>query len=47
MEVLYDEKHDILYIDLVPDMKAKESKPLDDDIFIDIGEDGEIIGIEI
>jgi len=47
MKVLYDEEHDILYIDLAPDRKARETKPLNDDIFIDVGEDGDIVGIEI
>ncbi len=47
MKILYDEERDILYIDLAPGKKARETKPLNDDVFVDVGEDGGIVGIEI
>jgi uncharacterized protein YuzE len=47
MRVRYDKRHDILYIDVAPGKKARETQPLDDDIFVDLDEEGNIVGIEI
>ena len=47
MKTRYDSKHDILYIDVVPSKKACDTQPLDDDIFVDLDEEGNIVGIEI
>jgi uncharacterized protein YuzE len=47
MRVSYDKRHDILYIDVAPGKKARETRPLDDDIFVDLDEEGNIVGIEI
>jgi len=47
MRITYDDEHDILYIDLIPNKKAKETKPLNDNILIDLDENKNIIGIEI
>jgi len=46
MKVVYDPEADILYI-MIRDEKAKETKDLDEDIWIDINDRGEIVGIEI
>jgi uncharacterized protein YuzE len=46
MKVRYDPESDILYIQIKED-KVKETVDLDDDIFADLNEKGEIIGIEI
>ena len=46
MRVRYDPESDILYIQIKED-KVKETVDLDDDIFADLNEKGEIIGIEI
>jgi len=43
----YDGKHDILYIDVAPGKKACDTQPLDDDIFVDLDEEGNIVGIEV
>jgi len=47
MRVRYDREHDILYIDLSPRRKACDTQLLNDDIFIDLDEDNNIVGIEI
>ncbi|RLE93032.1 MAG: DUF2283 domain-containing protein [Thermoprotei archaeon] len=47
MKVRYDKKYDILYIDLYPEKKASETVPLNDDIYADVDENGNIIGLEI
>ncbi|WP_288005054.1 DUF2283 domain-containing protein [Thermofilum sp.] len=47
MRVRYDKGHDVLYIDVAPGKKARETQPLNDDIFVDIDEEGNIVGIEI
>ena len=47
MKTRYDSKHDILYIDVAPSKKARDTQPLDDDIFVDLDEEGNIVGIEI
>ncbi|WP_290595849.1 MULTISPECIES: DUF2283 domain-containing protein [unclassified Archaeoglobus] len=46
MKVRYDPEADILYI-LIKDGKVKDTEEVDDDIFIEFGENGEIMGIEI
>jgi len=46
MKVRYDPESDILYIQIKED-KVKETIDLDDDIFADLNEKGEIVGIEI
>jgi uncharacterized protein YuzE len=46
MKVEYDPESDILYIKL-RDERVKETVDLDDDVFADIDENGEIVGIEI
>jgi len=43
----YDREHDIPYIDLNPKKKAHETQPLNDDIFIDLDENNNIVGIGI
>jgi len=47
MRVRYDKRHDILYINVAPGKKARETQPLNDDIFVDLDEEGNIVGIEI
>ena len=47
MKVRYDRKHDILYIDLNPEKRAHDTQPLNEDIFIDLDENNNIVGIEI
>ena len=46
MKVEYDPESDILYI-RIKDGKIKETVDLDDDIFADLNDKGEILGIEI
>jgi len=46
MKVKYDPESDILYIQIKED-QVKETVDLDDDIFADLNEKGEIVGIEI
>jgi len=46
MKVVYDPEADILYI-MIKDEKVKETRDLDEDIWIDINDRGEIVGIEI
>ncbi len=46
MKVRYDDVYDILYIEVEP-KKAHDTQPLDDDILIDLDENGDIVGIEI
>jgi len=46
MKVEYDPESDILYIQIKED-RIKETVDLDDDIFVDLNEKGEIVGIEI
>jgi len=46
MKVVYDPEADILYI-MIRDEKAKETRDLDEDIWIDVNDRGEIVGIEI
>jgi uncharacterized protein YuzE len=42
----YDSEYDILYIDIV-DKKVHDTQPLDEDILLDLDEEGNIVGIEI
>lgn len=46
MKVEYDPESDILYI-RIKEEQVKETIDLDDDIFADLNEKGEIVGIEI
>jgi len=46
MKVEYDPEADILYI-MIRDEKVKETKDLDEDVWIDVNDRGEIVGIEI
>jgi len=46
MKVVYDPEADILYI-MIRDEKVKETRDLDEDIWIDINDRGEMVGIEI
>ncbi len=46
MKAEYDPEADILYI-RIRDEKVEETKDLDDDIWVDINDKGEIVGIEI
>jgi len=46
MKVEYDPESDILYIQ-IKDGKIEETVDLDDDIFADLNDKGEILGIEI
>ena len=46
MKVRYDPEADILYI-FVKEGKVKDVEEVSDDLFIEFGENGEIIGIEI
>jgi len=46
MKVVYDPEADILYI-MIRDEKVKETRDLDEDIWIDINDKEEIVGIEI
>jgi uncharacterized protein YuzE len=47
MRTRYDSKYDILYIDIAPDRKVHDTQQLDDDILVDLDEEGNIVGIEI
>ena len=47
MKTKYDSEYDILYIDVVLDKKAHNTQPLNDDILVDLDEEGNIVGIEI
>jgi len=47
MKTVYDSEHDTLYINVAPERKVKDTQPLDDDIFVDLDEEGNIVGIEI
>lgn len=46
MRTRYDSEYDILYIDIV-DKKVHDTQPLDEDILLDLDEEGNIVGIEI
>jgi len=46
MRTRYDSEYDILYID-IKDKKVYDTQPLDEDILLDLDEEGNIVGIEI
>jgi uncharacterized protein YuzE len=46
MRTRYDSEYDILYID-IKDKKVHDTQPLDEDILLDLDEEGNIVGIEI
>jgi uncharacterized protein YuzE len=46
MRARYDSEYDILYID-IKDKKVHDTQPLDEDILLDLDEEGNIVGIEI
>ncbi len=47
MEVMYNDKTDLLYIRIDPKEQEVLNKRINDDIVLDIGEGNKIIGIEI
>jgi len=47
MNILYNDKTDLLYIRLDDQKQTVFNKRVSDDIVLDIGEDDKIIGIEI
>jgi uncharacterized protein YuzE len=47
MKTKYDSEYDILYVDVVLDKKVHDTQPLNDDILVDLDEEGNIVGIEI
>ncbi len=46
MKVRYDPEADILYI-LIKDGKVKDTEEIDEDLFVEYDENGNIVGIEI
>ena len=47
MQILYNDKTDLLYFRLDERKQKVVNKRLSEDIVLDIGEDGQIVGIEI
>jgi uncharacterized protein YuzE len=47
VRIRYDSESDILYIDVAPGRKARDTQPLDDDILVDLDEEGNIVGVEV
>ena len=47
MQILYNDKTDLLYLRLDERKQQVINKRLSEDIVLDIGEDGRIVGIEI
>jgi uncharacterized protein YuzE len=47
VKIRYDSERDILYIDVAPGRKARDTQPLDDDILVDLDEEGNIVGVEV
>jgi uncharacterized protein YuzE len=47
MQILYNDKTDLLYLRLDERKQEVVNKRLSEDIVLDIGEDGRIVGIEI
>ena len=47
VKVDYDIENDILYIEFKENEKVADTIEIGDDIFADVGENGEILGIEI
>jgi len=46
MKVEYDRESDILYIKF-RDLKIVDTRMLGEDVYVDVGEDGNFVGIEI
>jgi len=46
MRVEYDRESDILYIKL-RDLKIVDTRMLGEDVYVDVGDDGNFVGIEI
>lgn len=46
MNITYDSKTDVLYIKLKDNAKFLKNKKIDNNTIVDIGKDGEFIGIE-
>jgi uncharacterized protein YuzE len=47
MKITYDDKSDLLYIRLDESKQDVINKRIDDDVVLDIGDGGKIVGIEI
>jgi uncharacterized protein YuzE len=47
MQVLYDDRQDLLYLRLDERTQEVMNRRLSDDVVLDIGEDDRIVGIEI
>lgn len=47
MKIYYDDRADLLYLRFDERKQEVENKRITDDIVLDIGEDGKIIGMEI
>ena len=47
MNIRYDVERYILYIDVAPGRKARDTQPFDDDILVDLDEEGGIVGVEV
>jgi len=47
MKIRYDSERDILYIDVAPGRKARDTQPFDDDILVDLDDEGDIVGVEV
>mgnify|MGYP001103858478 CR=1 FL=1 len=47
MNIAYDAKYDLLYIKFIEGKKEIINKNIDEDITIDLDENGKIVGIEI
>jgi uncharacterized protein YuzE len=47
MTIFYDNKSDLLYLRLEPSKQEVVNKRVSEDVVLDIGENGKIIGIEI
>ena len=47
MKIRYDVERDILYIDVAPGRKARDTQPFDEDILVDLDDEGNIVGVEV
>ncbi|RLD18728.1 MAG: DUF2283 domain-containing protein [Caldiserica bacterium] len=47
MEIIYNDRFDLLYIRFDPEEQEVVNKRIADSIVLDIGRDGKVIGIEI
>ena len=47
MKFRYDVERDMLYIDVAPGKKARDTQPFDDDTLVDLDEEGNIVGVEV